>query len=138
MVYFGTFSKTLSYTLRISYMVLPSSPLVTFKNLFMNYHSSVPLIHQKALQLFMSQGHLERHLRKLRTSYKRKHDVLIGAIKHSFGNSVTVLEEAAGLHVVLKMSNGLSENELIQRAENYDFFLHRFSAHSMMPGQMKE
>lgn len=116
-IYVGTFSKVLSPALRVGYMVLPYQFLSTYNKLFGKYAATVSLLEQKTLSEFMKQGYWERHLRKMRTIYKRKHDALIQSINRHFGNRVNILGQGAGLHVVLELvDNSLDEKELINRA----------------------
>lgn len=116
-IYVGTFSKVLSPALRVSYMVLPSQFLSMYNNLFSKYAATVSLLEQRTLYKFMEQGYWERHLRKMRILYKRKHDALIQAIDRHFGYRVNVLGKGAGLHVVLELvDNILDEKDLISRA----------------------
>ena len=49
-VYLGTFSKSLSSSLRIGYMVLPQSLLKKYHEHFNSYHSTASFIQQKILK----------------------------------------------------------------------------------------
>ena len=123
-VYVGTFSKVLSPALRVSYMVLPHQLLTIYRKLFSDYSTNVPLLDQKTLNKFMEQGYWERHLRKMRTVYKKKHDALIQSIHHHFGSQVNIIGRGAGLHIVLELiGNSLNEEELINRAQERDIRL---------------
>lgn len=116
-IYMGTFSKVLSPALRIGYMVLPYPFLSLYQKLFCNYAATASLIEQRTLAKFIGQGYWERHLRKMRTIYKRKHDVMTHAIDRHFGSRVNILGQGAGLHVVLELMDHLfNENELLERA----------------------
>jgi len=116
-VYIGTFSKVLSPALRASYMVLPYRLLTVYRELFKDYSTNVSLLDQRTLYKFMQQGYWERHLRKMRTVYKKKHDALIQSIHHHFGSRATIIGQGAGLHVVVELvDNGLTEEELIKDA----------------------
>ena len=117
-VYIGTFSKVLSPALRVSYMVLPYPLLAVYHKLYNQYSTSVSLLEQKTLHKFMQQGYWERHLRKMRTVYKKKHDALIQSIHHHFGEQANIIGQGAGLHIVLEIvDNSLTEGELIKRAQ---------------------
>jgi GntR family transcriptional regulator / MocR family aminotransferase len=117
-IYIGTFSKVLSPALRISYIVLPYCLLGTYKEIFHNYATTVPLLDQNTLCKFMAQGYWDRHLRKMRTIYKKKHDALIQSIARHFGDRANILGQGAGLHVVLDLvDNHLKEYELMARAK---------------------
>jgi GntR family transcriptional regulator/MocR family aminotransferase len=120
-VYVGTFSKVLSPALRVSYMVLPYRLLTIYRKLFSDYSTNVSLLDQRTLNKFMEKGNWERHLRKMRTIYKRKHDELIQSIHHHFGSKANIIGQGAGLHVVLELvGNSLTEGELINRARDRD------------------
>lgn len=116
-IYVGTFSKVLSPALRVSYVVLPYQYLSTYNRLFRNYATTVSLLEQKTLCEFMKQGYWERHLRKMRTLYKRKHDALIQSVHHHLNYQVNIIGQGAGLHVVLEfVNNSIDEKDLISRA----------------------
>ena len=120
-IYVGTFSKVLSPALRVSYMVLPYQLLTIYQKLFSEHTTNVSLLEQRTLRKFMQQGYWDRHLRKMRTVYKKKHDALIQSIHHHFGTQVNITGQGAGLHVVLELvGNSLNEEELIKRALEQD------------------
>ena len=128
-VYVGTFSKVLSPALRVSYMVLPYKLLNIYREIFSNFSSNVSLLDQKTLCRFMEQGNWERHLRRTRIVYKKKHDALIQSIQHYFGSDATVIGQGAGLHVVLELvANSKTEEELIKRALKNEILLFPLSA----------
>lgn len=116
-IYLGTFSKVLSPALRVSYLVLPQSLLAAYRRIFQDYFATVSLLEQKILTKFMAQGHWSRHIRRMRTVYKKKHDTLLRAVEHNFGARAVVAGQGAGLHVVLQLTgNAAGETEIIARA----------------------
>lgn len=127
-IYQGTFSKVLSPTLRLSYMVLPDALAEDYKRKFRNYLSPAPLLLQRAMIEFMEQGHWERHLRRARIFYKKKHDLMLRAIEQYFGRKVKAIGQGAGLHIVLELNDSLeSEAEFIERAKYHGCRLLPFS-----------
>lgn len=127
-VYSGTFSKVLSPALRISYLVLPPSLLPTYRLLFGEYACSVSMLEQKALALFMEQGHWERHVRRMRTLYRKKHDALLRAVEQHFGAEARVVGLGAGLHVVLQLPNlSFKEEQLVASASRNGINIFPFS-----------
>lgn len=117
-VYIGTFSKALSPSLRMNYMVLPEGWVERYDSVFKTYQTPVPLIQQKIIQQFMYLGHFDTHLRKICLANKRKHDILIHTINEVMGDKVIIHGKNAGLHILLEFRNGLCEDEIIIRAEN--------------------
>lgn len=119
-IYIGTFSKALSPGLRMAYMILPTWLLSAYQEKFTGYQCTVPLIQQQILAHFMADGHWQKHLRKICISQKKKHDILIHAIKQHLGNKVRIHGHQAGLHILLEFLDGQQEDELIQKALAYN------------------
>jgi GntR family transcriptional regulator / MocR family aminotransferase len=115
-VYLGTFSKSLIPSIRISYLVFPKPLLNIYKQYFTVYKQTVSRLHQDTLYRFMNQGHWERHLNKMRTLYRKKHNVLLTSIEKYMDNKVTIIGERAGLHILIMVENGMSEKELVNTA----------------------
>ncbi len=132
-VYIGTFSKALSPSLRMNYMVLPQKWLKKYDKLFSRYQTSVPVIEQKIMQQFMNLGHFESHLRKICIANKKKYDVLTHTVKELMGNKVIIHGKNAGLHILLEINNGLGEEELIIKAKNHGVIVYPISIFWMKP-----
>lgn len=118
-IYVGTFSKALSPGLRMAYMILPTWLLPEYEEKFTGYQCTVPLIEQKILARFMADGYWEKHMRKICLSQKKKHDILIDAIKQHMGNKVRIYGHQAGLHILLEFLDGQQEEELVRKAHEY-------------------
>jgi GntR family transcriptional regulator / MocR family aminotransferase len=74
--YVGTFSKCLLPSLRLGFLVAPEwamRTLVAAKNA-MDWHCSMPL--QMTVAAFIADGHLARHVRKMRDLYRRRRELL--------------------------------------------------------------
>jgi GntR family transcriptional regulator/MocR family aminotransferase len=109
-------------------MVLPYSLLATFRQLYRAYFPSVSLLEQRTMANFMEQGHWERHIRRMRMIYKKKHDILLRSVETHFGKRAVIIGQGAGLHVVLLLPDTLlSEAEIIGRARQKDIQLFPFS-----------
>lgn len=115
-VYMGTFSKSIAPAIRMSYMVLPESLMELYakKNQFL--HSTVSKVDQLVVEQFIEGGYYERHLNKMRALYKSRHDVLLSCLKQ-MGDYFTISGENAGVHLLLQLKNGMSEEEFIERAK---------------------
>ncbi|MDF2942145.1 MAG: transcriptional regulator, GntR family with aminotransferase domain [Herbinix sp.] len=114
-IYMGSLSKSLSPTIRVSYMVLPTQLMNKYNEKLSYILCPVPMIDQKVLCRFIEEGYFERHLNKMRNIYKKKRDTLVKAITELNCN-IEVLGSDAGLHLLLHVPNGMSEKELITSA----------------------
>jgi GntR family transcriptional regulator/MocR family aminotransferase len=109
-IYIGTFSKVMFPGLRIGYVIAPPrfvAPLRRAKWLA-DRHTS--LLDQAALADFIREGHLERHIRRMRRLYGRRREVLIEALARHFGERAKVQGDAAGMHLLVRFEDdGLDE-----------------------------
>ena len=117
-VYFGTFSKTLIPSLRMSYFVLPMQLIVPFEQQFALQKSTVSKLDQLTLADFIEEGFWRRHLDKMRTIYRQKQKTIVKAVQHHLSPDYEVIGEHSGLHIVLKLPAGLTEEVAIELAKS--------------------
>lgn len=123
-VYLGTFSKALAPSIRLSYMILPPSLLTRFEKEFTYYDQTASRLTQKTMELMMVQGHLERHVRRMRKIYSEKRSALLTAIEIYFGQQAQVSGASSGLHLILHIDCSLPLQALVQRAADCSVQLH--------------
>ncbi len=114
-IYLGTFSKAIAPAIRMSYAVLPHDLLEMYRS---NYHflsNTVSRIDQTIVNSFINGGYYERHLNKLRSLYKTRHDILLNELR-PFEKTFEVHGEYSGIHILLTAKNEISESELVARA----------------------
>ena len=70
-IYLNTFSKTISPSLRVGYMVLPKKLVNVFKEKLGFYSCTVPTFEQYVIARLLQNGDFERHINKVRRK-KRK------------------------------------------------------------------
>ncbi len=71
-IYMNTFSKTISPSIRIGYMVLPEQLTGRFAETVGFYSSTVPSFEQYVLAELIDSGDFERHINRVRRSRRRK------------------------------------------------------------------
>ncbi|WP_055668207.1 PLP-dependent aminotransferase family protein [Desnuesiella massiliensis] len=116
-IYIGTFSKSLSPSLRVNYMVLPVRLLKRYYSVFRSYNSPVSWLTQRVLAEYMRDGNYERHARKMCITYKRRHDVLVQEATKMFGSKAILYGRGAGLHFIMEFPGGEEQDWLIKQAE---------------------
>ena len=115
-IYMNTFSKTLASPIRISYMILPRLLMKKFRQTLGFYSCTVPSFEQYTLARFLEDGHFEKHINRMRKLYKNRRNRLLAAIENSpSSKKMTILEENAGLHFLLKIHTDLNDDALTQK-----------------------
>lgn len=115
-VYMNTFSKSLTPTIRVSYMVLP----VTLANQYYRELSflscTVSNFEQCILTEFIEQGYFEKHINRMRLYYMRREKAVLDIIKKSsLGRKCRVIENESGLHFLLELDTNESDAELTKK-----------------------
>lgn len=113
-IYIGTFSKTIFPALRIGYIVAPPSLAPLYKKLQYALYGQIPYLDQLVLSEFVSEGHFERHIRRMRTIYSERRDLA----RREFAKvhrSATIVGDNAGMHFVLRIQTTNQEETLIKR-----------------------
>ena len=115
-IYMNTFTKTLAPSIRISYMVLPGELMRVFQKRLGFYSCTVPSFEQYTLARFLDRGYFEKHINRMRKSYKSRRNTVISLLRHcAFSEKLTILEQDAGLHFLLRVDTPLPDGELTAR-----------------------
>jgi GntR family transcriptional regulator/MocR family aminotransferase len=115
-IYLGTFSKVLFPALRLGYLVLPHHLVNLFARAKWLVDRQSNLLEQYALTDFINEGHLERHIRRMRSLYDKRRQTLVHSLVCHLGQKITILGENAGMHLMVKIDTALSDEEIVQRA----------------------
>ena len=129
-IYMNTFSKTLAPSIRISYMVLPGALMAEFQKKLGFYSCTVPSFEQYTLARFLSRGHFEKHINRMRKIYKNRRNTVVSLLENcAFADRLTILEQHAGLHFLLKVDTRLSDRELVARLGTAGIHVRALSAY---------
>ena len=71
-IYLNTFSKTISPSLRVGYMVLPKKLVKVFEEKLGFYSCTVPTFEQYVIARLLQNGDFERHINKVRRDKRKK------------------------------------------------------------------
>ena len=112
-VYLNTFSQTISPSMRLGFLVLPPRLLDRYRRELGFYACTVPALEQHVLARFISGGHYERHLSRMRKEYRDRRTEVVEAFRSSaLAPRVTFSEEGAGLHFLLRLNTRRSDRDL--------------------------
>ena len=115
-IYLGTFSKVLFPTLRLGYMVLPEplvKPVIQAKRFI---DRGTATLTQAAVTDFITEGHFERHVRRLREVYGSRHGVLLQTLADEMPAEIVYSKEPAGQQILLRLPTHMDEKRVIERA----------------------
>jgi len=97
--YVGTFSKCMLPALRLGFIVAPEwamRTLVAAKNC-MDWHCSTPI--QMGVAAFIAEGHLARHVRRMRGIYRQRRQLLLELLRTDFAQWLQPIPSTYGMHV---------------------------------------
>jgi GntR family transcriptional regulator/MocR family aminotransferase len=102
-VYVGTASKIFFPALKVGWMVVPDHLVELIGDVKSMADASPSTLEQLALAEFIKQGHLERHIYRMRKGHGRRRATLLATIAECLGNRVSVQGSDAGIHVLLRL-----------------------------------
>lgn len=114
-IYIGSFSKSISPSFRVSFMVLPFDLVEKYNKIFKFFICPVSIMVQKMLTTFIETGEFEKHLNRMRKIYSKKRQLLIDMLNER--KDITIRGADAGLHVVLEYPKNYSEEYIVKKAK---------------------
>lgn len=116
-VYAGSASKTLAPGLRLGWLALPSDLVDPVLEAKRRADRGTDVLAQLALAELIESGALDRHIRRMRRRYRYRRDALVACLDDQ------VQGVAAGLHAVVALPDGISEEALLAEARQRDIAL---------------
>ncbi len=116
-VYISTFSKLLLPSIRISFMILPSSLREAYQIRRDLYNQTASKTEQIALCQFIRDGHLGSQIRKAKRLYTGKARQLSETIEDVFSGEAKAVMGQAGFYIQMEFASPFSLEELAVRAE---------------------
>ncbi|WP_306716288.1 MocR-like pyridoxine biosynthesis transcription factor PdxR [Burkholderia dolosa] len=116
-VYLGTFSKILFPSLRLGYVIAPDDLVPAFcgARVLMDRHA--PTADQHVLAAFIADGHLDRHIRRVRGVYAAQRALLIDTLGARLPRELAWIQPGdQGMHVVLWLADGINDLDVVARA----------------------
>tara|TARA_R110001599_G_scaffold353847_1_gene600004 strand:- start:7913 stop:9412 length:1500 start_codon:yes stop_codon:yes gene_type:complete len=109
-LYMGTFSKVLSPTLRMSYLVVPPSAVDTIRQVYPMLGNESSIVTQAVLAEFIDSGHFSKHIKRMRALYGERREVLESALAQYAGleNSRQQMTPG-GLHIPVGVNTSDSD-----------------------------
>ncbi len=131
----GTFSKVMYPSVRLGYMIVPPEllePLCVLKRLTDHHSNSV---YQLALASFISDGTLERHIRRMKREYRSRRDFLSGCLTGLFGNDIHISGGESGMNLIVGFDGIRFTKELINELMRSGVYAASVESQTMRNGQ---
>jgi GntR family transcriptional regulator / MocR family aminotransferase len=131
-IYVGSFSKSLFPALRLGFLIMPpdlQQQLVAARRAA-DLHP--PTLDQLVLADLMSEGHFERHLRRMRSAYCERRDALLSAADRFCRGALRVRPIHTGLHAVADLDEA-DGDAVFREAARRGIEVMPLSAYSVSP-----
>ena len=116
-LYVGTFSKSLGAGLRQGFVVLPETLVDAFARARALSDRHSPGAAQDVLARFIGDGHLLRHLRRMRELYRVRQASMIHALQRASDGALSLVPSLQGMHLAHEVSGRIDDTALSARAE---------------------
>ena len=138
-IYMNTFSKSLTPTIRMSYMVLPMHLANRLYEKLSFLSCTVSNFEQYTLASFILNGYFEKHINRMRLYYSRKHGRVMDIIKESsLGKRCEIIENDSGLHFIIKLDTQIPDRELGEKLREKGVKIKSLSEYYLRAGKAKE
>jgi GntR family transcriptional regulator/MocR family aminotransferase len=122
-LYVGTFSKSLHPGLRQGFIVLPAALVDAFGSAKALTDRHAPGAVQDVLARFIQEGHLLRHLRRMRDLYGERQAAMIDALARATGGALQLTPSLQGMHLTHEIDPSVADTALSRQAADAGVFL---------------
>jgi GntR family transcriptional regulator/MocR family aminotransferase len=136
-VFIGTFSKVMFPALRLGYVVAPASLVPAFEITRRYSDFSPPGITQATMADFLTEGHFERHIRRMRAIYESRRLLLLRLLTQHLGTLVEIDAPDAGMNLIVWLPDEASDRAMadaLARAGVDATPLSQFTRRKIRPG----
>jgi GntR family transcriptional regulator/MocR family aminotransferase len=130
-LYIGTFSKSLHPGLRQGFIVLPTGLVDAFGSARALTDRHAPGAAQDVLARFIAEGHLLRHLRRMRELYAARQAVMIDALAEATQGALQLSPSLQGMHLAHEVDAAVDDTLLSHRAAQAGVFLAPLSRYAI-------
>jgi GntR family transcriptional regulator/MocR family aminotransferase len=115
-IYLGSTGRTLFSSLEIGYLVVPLSLMETFSKVKEIMGGQPCVIDQATLASFLSEGHFDRHVRRMNVLYYQRLQALADSVQSELSGFIDLEPTQGGLHAVGWLARGLEEERVTSSA----------------------
>ena len=115
-IYINTFSKSLTSTIRISYMVLPKELAEIFEKIKDRYSQTCSKAEQLCLAIYMEEGYYSRNIKRCRRMNAGKLETTMKMFAQAKADFIEPIDSKSGLAIMLRIHADIPVEEVCQTA----------------------
>ena len=117
--YVGTFSKSLFPSLRKGFVMVPAWARDAFIAVKHTADAHCDTITQSVLAAFIRDGHIARHVRRMRPLYAARREALLAAIGYELSPWLEPIPSEAGLHLAARIRDPAQADRIIAKLRQH-------------------
>ena len=122
-IYLGKIGQSLFPSFQIGFVIAPENFILEAKNYLLMIDSKGDLIQEQVLAALIHEGEIHRLLKKNTLVYKKRRDTMLRALKHYFGNAITIEKPSGGLALWIQFTTPISLVQLAEETKKMGVFL---------------
>lgn len=112
LIYLGSFSKVLFPGLRVGWIIADQALIDFLESMKRARSIHTSTLDQSLLYQYLSNGHFEKYLKRARTEYKRKYELVVRCLKQHL--PMCRISGEGGLHLFVQFPEAFSTRELLE------------------------
>lgn len=125
--YTGTFSRVMFPSIRLGYVVAPSSMVEVMQRAQRIWQDGVSSVLQAGMAQFMAEGHFSRHIQRMRKLYRERHHYFVDLVEHELSDYLKPLPSDGGMHLVYGLADKIKDADFIQQTQQHGLGLQALS-----------
>lgn len=110
--FLGSFSRVLLPSVRISYIILPKGVGQQYQQIKRYYNQTSSKAEQIALASFLRDGHLNRHIKKMKKLYEEKRQLMYQELKNAHIKDAGILFGESGMEIGLRLKDNSLKDKI--------------------------
>ena len=120
----GTFSKSILPAFHLGFVIAPDWALNTITLIKNSTDGLCSIPAGGGVTNFIAEGHLMRHIRKMRTIYRERRDLIMDFLEHPLAQWLIPLKCSCGTHLAALCSTDISMESVTQMARDEGVAIH--------------
>lgn len=101
--FLGSFSRVLLPSVRISFLILPKKARKEYLQIRGLYNQTASKAEQIALTQFLRDGHLDRHIKKIKRLYDDKRNIMYEVLQKFFSADAEIIMGESGMEMAMRI-----------------------------------